>query len=307
MRKVIGVGESILDILFENNVPVKAVPGGSVFNGMISLSRMKIETSFISEVGEDRAGKIILDFMEENGMDTTYVSSFPDGTTAVSLAFLDEKANAEYVFYRNYPAQRLDGLLPLIQPDDIFIFGSYYALNPVLRPQMLEMLTYARERKAIIYYDPNFRSSHIHEAMKLQATIIENLEFADIVRGSKEDFINLYGMHSANEVYEEKIRFFTNHFIYTKGEEGVTLKTNSLSKEYPADTSIRPLSTVGAGDNFNAGILYGIIKQDVSKEQLDHLPEEKWNRIIEHGIRFSAEACKRLDNSIPADFCNKLG
>ena len=32
MRRVIGIGETILDIIFKGNQPHKAVPGGSVFN-----------------------------------------------------------------------------------------------------------------------------------------------------------------------------------------------------------------------------------------------------------------------------------
>lgn len=52
----------------------------------------------------------------------------------------------------------------------------------------------AKEKRAIVYYDPNFRSSHKNEAMKLAPTIIENLEYADIVRGSLEDFYYMYGI-----------------------------------------------------------------------------------------------------------------
>ena len=37
MRKVIGIGETVLDIIFKNGQPIGAVPGGSVFNGVISL------------------------------------------------------------------------------------------------------------------------------------------------------------------------------------------------------------------------------------------------------------------------------
>ena len=40
-----------------------------------------------------------------------------------------------------------------------------------------------------------FRSSHKNEAMKLAPTIIENLEYADIVRGSLEDF-SIYVWHA---------------------------------------------------------------------------------------------------------------
>lgn len=68
MRKVIGIGETILDIIFEKDKPSAAVPGGSVFNGMISLGRMGVDVRFISETGNDRVGRTILDFMQENGI-----------------------------------------------------------------------------------------------------------------------------------------------------------------------------------------------------------------------------------------------
>lgn len=53
MRKVIGIGETILDIIFKNNQPHTAVPGGSTFNGLISLGRLGVPVSFISEVGNE--------------------------------------------------------------------------------------------------------------------------------------------------------------------------------------------------------------------------------------------------------------
>ena len=39
MRKVFGIGETVLDIIFRNDQPLKAVPGGSTFNAMISIGR----------------------------------------------------------------------------------------------------------------------------------------------------------------------------------------------------------------------------------------------------------------------------
>ena len=87
MRKVIGIGETILDIVFKNNQPTKAVPGGSVFNGLISLGRAGVDTTFISEVGNDRVGKTILDFMKDNGVNGDHVCVYPDSKSPVSLAF----------------------------------------------------------------------------------------------------------------------------------------------------------------------------------------------------------------------------
>lgn len=77
MRKVIGIGETILDIIFRNNRPHTAVPGGSTFNGLISLGRLGVPVSFISEVGNDHVGDIIRDFMKENNLSTRYVDRFP--------------------------------------------------------------------------------------------------------------------------------------------------------------------------------------------------------------------------------------
>lgn len=79
MRKVIGIGETILDIIFKNDQPHTAVPGGSVFNGLVSLGRLGVPVSFISEAGNDRVGDIILKFMEENHISTELIDRFPDG------------------------------------------------------------------------------------------------------------------------------------------------------------------------------------------------------------------------------------
>ena len=96
MRKVIGIGETILDIIFRGDQPSAAVPGGSVFNGIVSLGRMGANVGFISETGNDRVGNIILQFMRDNNIPTDHVNVFPDGKSPVSLAFLNEQSDAEY-------------------------------------------------------------------------------------------------------------------------------------------------------------------------------------------------------------------
>lgn len=49
MRKVIGIGETVLDIIFKDGKPIEAVPGGSTFNGIVSLGRAGVKTTFISK------------------------------------------------------------------------------------------------------------------------------------------------------------------------------------------------------------------------------------------------------------------
>lgn len=301
MRKVIGIGETILDIIFRGEQPSAAVPGGSVFNGIVSLGRMGVPVGFISETGNDRVGRIILQFMRDNHIPTDHVNVFPDGKSPVSLAFLNEQCDAEYLFYKDYPRQRLDVLFPRLEEDDIVMIGSYYALNPVLRDKILELLEQAREKKAIVYYDPNFRASHKNEAMKLAPTIIENLEYADIVRGSQDDFQYMYGLQDADKIYKDKIKFYCPRFICTAGGNSIALRTNKVNKDY----SIPPLqavSTIGAGDNFNAGVIYGLLKYDVRYRDLTNIDEPTWDRIIQCGKDFAAEVCCSYHNSVSTEF-----
>lgn len=302
MRKVIGIGETVLDIIFKNDQPMAAVPGGSVFNGIISLGRSGIDTSFISETGNDRVGKKIINFLKDNNVNTDNINVYSESKSPVSLAFLNERNDAEYVFYKDHPRDQLDFIYPDVQKDDIVMFGSYYAVNPVIRPQVVAFLDYARNHGAILYYDVNFRSAHKNEVMKLTSNILENLEYADIVRGSIEDFENMFNMSDADKIYRGEIEFYCKRFICTNGSKSVELRSSKLKKSYPVDDT-PTVSTIGAGDNFNAGFVYGLIKHGVNKEMLEAgLSEEQWDNLISSAQQFSYNACQSLNNSIDKEF-----
>ena len=301
MRKVIGIGETILDILFRDGQPQAAVPGGSVYNAVISLGRMGQNVTFISETGNDRVGEMILANMRENGVDTANVNVFPEGKSPVSLAFLNERNDAEYIFYKDYPRQRLEVNMPEISSDDIIMIGSYFAITPVLRDKVKELLDRAHDAGAIIYYDVNFRSTHANEAIKLMPTIIENFEYADILRGSTEDFQNMFRQPDADKVYSNHVGFYCPNFICTDADGDVRLRTKHVCKDYPV-TPLKAVSTIGAGDNFNAGVVYGLLKYRVRRADLDELTEADWDAIIRCGMDFSADVCKSVSNSVSKEF-----
>ncbi|MDR2234085.1 MAG: carbohydrate kinase, partial [Tannerella sp.] len=301
MRKVIGIGEIILDIIFKDGQPFAAVPGGSVFNAMVSLSRLGLPVSFIGEVGNDRVGRMITGFMQANGMTTQHIDFFSDRKTPVSLAFLDETKNAEYVFYTSQPTSLSNISLPAIHQDDIVVFGSFYALNPVYRQRIAELLDYAKSQKAIIFYDPNFRKAHIHEAIRVRPSIIENFEFADLIRASDEDFFNIFGKTDMSQVYREEIQFYCKRLIATHGAEGVSLFTESMQSQYAA-RPVEPVSTIGAGDNFNAGIIYGLIKHEIGYQDLTSIDSAVWDQMIRYGIDFATEVCLSDSNYLSSEF-----
>jgi len=73
MRKIYGIGETVLDIIFKNNQPQAAKAGGSVLNSVVSMGRMNLPVSFISEYGQDDVGTLIDDFLKSNGVDSSCV------------------------------------------------------------------------------------------------------------------------------------------------------------------------------------------------------------------------------------------
>ena len=299
MRKVIGIGETVLDIIFKDDEPVSAVPGGSVFNALISLGRTGVKASLISETGNDHIGRKIIRFMEENGVDGSNVNVYADSKSPLSLAFLNEKNDAEYIFYKDHPHDQLDFIYPDIQPDDIVMFGSFYAINPVIRPQVAGLLEYAKNHGAILYYDVNFRASHRNEVMKITPNLLDNLEYADVVRGSNEDFSILFKRNDADSVYRTDISFYCHNFIYTQGAEPVEVRAEGGIKRQYAVSDTETVSTIGAGDNFNAGLVYGMIKNNVTKQQIaDGMPEALWDKLIASAQQFAGECCKSIYNYI---------
>ena len=307
MRKVIGIGETMLDIIFKNGKPIEAVPGGSTFNGIVSLGRAGVKTVFVSETGNDRVGEYVRDFLRDNNVDTSAINVFQETKSPVSLAFLDKDNNADYIFYRDQKHDHMDFAYPDIQKDDIVVFGSFYAVNPALRPQVSGLLEYARQRGAIIYYDVNFRKAHQADVMKVTPNLIDNLEYADIVRGSKEDFEVLYQKDSAERVYRAETSFYCKRFIYTDGPNPVSVfSNNGFHKEY-AMPKTETVSTIGAGDNFNAGFIYGMIKYGVTRDDVEQgLSEEVWDKLIATATAFSADCCKDIFNYISKEFGQQL-
>ena len=302
-RKVIGIGETVFDIIFKDNKPVNAIPGGSTFNSMISLGRCGVPATFLSETGNDHIGNLICSYLEENGVSSADVDK--NGKSHLSLAFLNERNDANYVFYKDHPHDKAEMRLPEINADDIILFGSYYAINPVIRHKVKALLDYARKQGAIIYYDLNFRASHKDEKDILLPTIIENFGYADIIRGSNEDFEIVFGHTDFSSIANREF-MQGKTLIYTCGSEPTLLKTSQETVISHVVKPIEVVSTIGAGDNYNAGVIFSLIRDNISRDSLKKsLTEEQWHDILNTAQSFSAECCKSMENCVSLEFAEK--
>jgi len=303
MRKIYTIGETVLDILFENYQPFAAKPGGACLNTSITLGRLNVPVFFISEFGMDETGNYINSFLLENNVSTEYIYRYCDGKSALALAFLNKNKDATYDFYKIYPQKRLQINLPEIHPNDIILFGSMFAITKEVRPKLLDFIKKVKKNKGIIIYDPNFRKSHLNKLNELKPMIIENIKFADIIRGSDEDFSFIFGTYNAQETYNE-ISNYCKILLYTSSTNNITIITPNFIKNYPIK-NISPKSTIGAGDNFNAGVIYSIYKMNINKEDLLTIDEKKWDAIAEISIDFATEVCLNYDNYISHEFAKK--
>ena len=309
-RQIIGIGETVLDVVFKNDQPQAALPGGSTFNALISLGRSvgkkfpEIPILMVTETGDDHIGDKVTKFIQENHISTTGVTRNPNTQTHISMAFLNDQNDALYEFYKDHANAKINiekVKTVKFSKDDILLFGSFFAINPVLRDYTRLMLTKAKEAGAIIYYDINFRKSHIKDIPQVLENVIENFELADIVRGSAEDFGYLFGTNNPKEIYEKHVRAHCKNFICTNGGNPLSLFTPTLTESFEAN-SIKTISTIGAGDNFNAGFIYGIIEGNLKKKDIENGNKGTWAKLIASGQKFSSEVCQSIFNYIPLDF-----
>jgi len=304
MRKIYTIGETVLDIVFKNQLPVTAKAGGSMLNTAVSLGRLGLPIHFISEYGTDTVGEMIDGFLTSNGVDTRYVYHYTEGKSALALAFLDEKNNASYSFYKAYPPKRLDVKFPGVNPDDIIMFGSFYGVTYEIRDILIEFLHHAKSSDAIIIYDPNFRKSHLFELDVLRPAILENISLASIVRCSDEDMELIFNVKGADAAYDA-IKPLCPNMVYTSSSQAVYLRTPAIRETYTVN-KIDPISTIGAGDNFNAGMVYSLFHDNLSKANLLTLSQPAWQKLIANGISFATEVCLSYENYVSKEFAQEM-
>jgi fructokinase len=301
-RRVFGIGETVYDIIFKGTQPIAAKPGGSVLNALVSLARMGHEVHYISEIGDDAISDQIIDFLQANKVGQRYLTRYPSGQTPLALAFLNQQNDATYAFYKTLPPDRSINLPNNLTANDIVIFGSFFAISPLVRPFVHQFIAQAKEVGATIVYDPNFRQGHNHD--NLVETVKENMSMASIVRGSDEDFMNILGSDNISDTYEQ-CKLLCKNIVVTANSKNIEVRTPNVVFESTV-REIKPLSTIGAGDNFNAGIIKAILDMGITNNDIDGLNADQWMMIVEYGKAFSGAVCQSIDNYVDEGFGERL-
>jgi len=292
--RIFTIGETTYDISFRDGNPVGACSGGSAYNSAISLGRCGLPVSLVTTFGNDHVGDLSLAFLQKNGVNCTQVKRF-DGQSRIALAWFDSDQNAEYSFYKASADITPD--YPEPQKNDLILLGSSFALRDNGRMNLIRFLKKAKDAGCITIYDPNAREP-VAERPDIVNKIMENISLATIIKGSDQDFRNIFGLTDGSSVYSKISESGNQSLLYTKGAEGAELFAGDLHLVIPPK-KIKVVSTIGAGDNFSAGIVYGLFIKLKSIQSFIELTASEWEEIMFYGTLFASEVCGSSENYLP--------
>lgn len=281
------IGESLLDIIFKDNQPIKALAGGSILNASISLRALNIPVSYITQLANDHAGKLILTLLEEKGINTSHIQFYDNGNTPLALAFLDAKNDATYSFYKNYPPNIIKNTAISFTEKDYFLFGSIFAIDKRTFQWVNNLARKACNSGALTLYDPNIRFP-INDIHYLHIT--ENMRITTVIRASADDLKNIFGEGATADYYQSLKKHNCNYCIITNGSSNVELFTPDYQQIYSI-SAISTVSTIGAGDTFNAAILAFLYNKGITSLNISQLSIKSWDECINNAICTAQKVC----------------
>lgn len=248
LKKAFCFGEILWD-----NLPSGRLAGGAPMNVAYHLRKLGVDASLISRVGDDEAGRELINFIVSIKIPSENIQVDAEQSTSEVIGELKE--NNEMVYTITYPtawdyiAWQSD-FKAKIADADVFIFGSLSARNEVSRTTLLQLLEHARFK----VFDVNLRAPYYN-----RDTIATFLSKADFVKLNENEIVilgNWFTEHrdEQNVVTALMEKFQLSAILITKGADGGTYYDADQQINYQAE-KVAVVDTVGSGDSFLAAFL----------------------------------------------------
>ena len=254
---VVGLGELVWDLL-----PADNLPGGAPANFAFHVSQLGADGIVVSAVGDDPEGELLVEWIKDSGLDSSYieVSPWATGTVAVSL---NSAGQPDYVIHENVAWDHLswtETLSALSQTADCVCVGSLAQRSELSRRTILQFLRATRP-DCLRIFDVNLRQPHYDPA-----AIAETLALATVLKVNEAEWPIIARQSTVNSQWSigmQELLARTNlQFIaLTRGSRGsVLLSRNGMCvlEGQPIDVA----DTIGAGDAFAAGLAMGLLRGD---------------------------------------------
>lgn len=236
------------------------VLGGAPFNVAWHLHAFGIAPLFVSRVGQDEPGRMILHEMNKWGMNTSGIqvdNQYPTGR--VSIDFVDHEPKYNIVYPSAYDFIQRDEL-PIIEKCPLLYHGSL-ALRDERTRETLEQIK--KGHKADVFIDVNLRSPWWSRdllkkelssctILKLNEEELELLQKDISPRNSAQHFVSL--------LFKENP--LLSAVLLTRGSQGATMHARDASPLTISPQNTREMcDTVGAGDAFASVFILGHLEK----------------------------------------------
>jgi ribokinase len=261
---VVGLGALNIDKLYQVNKIAKEDEqpyikdytlscGGSAANTIIGLSRLGLKTGYIGKVSNDSEGNLILDNLKNEDVNINGIV-IGEGRTGNVMGYVD--LSGQRALYVD------PGVNDLIKPEEIKIeyfkdikilhLTSFVGDSIKAQESLLEELP----ANVKVSFDPG----RIYAEKGLEY-IKKILNRTNILLVNEEE-LKLLTSNDYN-TFEDRIMdlmdFEIDLIIVKRGDKGCYV-TNSKESHSVEAFQVKCKDTTGAGDAFNAGFLYGLLK-----------------------------------------------
>lgn len=295
---LIACGDALIDFVPTRNVDgreaVMPAVGGSCLNVAIGMARLGAPTGFVGGISTDLFGRMIAEHAAASNVELGLAARSDHQTT---LAFVRIVAGeSHYAFYdaetatRNWTYRR--GTIPFTTVEAVHV-GSTTLVNDQGAAETKALIADARASSTIVF-DPNCRPNLVKDKPAYLVRMAEFAVGADLIKMSDVDFAYLFG----DEPYHQRASMLlgqgTSLVVITRGSNGaIAWHAGAGQIEVPAP-KIEVADTIGAGDSFQAALLFALHKQGrIARERLKDIGADELRRALSFAANCAGLTCTR--------------
>ncbi|MFN8440583.1 MAG: carbohydrate kinase family protein [Caldilineaceae bacterium] len=245
------------------DAPINISMGGNGGNSAYALAALGVPTALCGAVGQDLLGNALVDWLKERGVDLRGLLRSANEATSSSTIIMTDSANQ--VVFHHLGATRAAAFEDF--PDALFaeasvLLVSSFSLMPKLRTGgFAHALRHVKQAGGITALDVG---PAIGEPVTLQE-LLPLISDVDYLLANTHELVVLTNATSWQNGAKQALAAGIRQLVIKQGAAGSALWTESQQIHVPAFKVASNIS-VGAGDSFNAGFLYGV-QQGWSWEQ----------------------------------------
>lgn len=266
---VILIGEPMGLLIAQEEGPLEDVSGfsfavaGAEFNVAVGLSRLGKKAAYMTKLGRDPFGKRIYHALRENHIGTELISWSDDRPTGFMMKGRVSEGDPGIFYFRKGSASSTLSVedverLPFEDYGFLHLTGILPPLSDSTREASFYLMEKAREHGLTISFDPNLRPQLWPDTETMVQVINELASKADyLFPGTAEGKI-LMGNSDPEEINRFYLDLGVKTVITKCGAKGALVSTKESSFWSEGFRVEKVVDTVGAGDGFAAGTIYGI-------------------------------------------------